>query len=85
MSFSKGELIYHFNPDVMFATSNVLENSYEISRLTKVDTIEFNVIQGTINNYSAVLTTIDSENYRNRVLYGKEFFNKTYFTAINSI
>ena len=42
MLLSKGELIYQFNSGNMFATSNVLENLFEISRISKVDTIEFN-------------------------------------------
>ena len=85
MKFSKGSLIYHFDSDDMFATSNALENLYEISRISKVDTIEFNIIRGTLNNYSMVMTTINSKNERNKVLYGKEIFNKRYLDNNNDI
>ena len=85
MTFSKGELIYHFYSDGMFATSSVLENLYEISRISKVDIIEFNIIQGTINNYSSVMTAINLKKDRNIILYGKEIFNKSYFSTNNSI
>ena len=85
MKFSKGELIYHFDSDDMFATSNALENLYEISRISKVDTIEFNIIRGTINNYTSIMTTISSKKDRNKILYGKEIFNKRYLASYNKI
>ena len=85
MVFSKGELIYHFNSDHMFAASNVLENLYEISRISKVDTIEFNIIRGTLKNFSSIMKTTNSKNDRNKILYGKEIFNKMYLANNNTM
>ena len=58
MKFSMGELIYNFDADDMFATSNVLEKLYKTSIISKVDTIEFNIICGTMKKYSRILDSL---------------------------
>ena len=78
MKFSMGELIYNFDADDMFATSNVLEKLYKTSIISKVDTIEFNIICGTMKRYSRILDSLISKNDRNKILYGKEIFNTRY-------
>ena len=78
MQFSKGKLIYHFDGDDMFAISTALENLYNISKTSKVDTIEFNLIYGKIKCYSTILVTVNSKKDRNKIFAGREIFNKRY-------
>ena len=85
MKFSKGEIIYNFDSDDMFATSNALENLYKASRISKVDTIEFNIICGKVKKYSSILDSVISKKDRNKILYGREIFNTRYLNLNNTI
>ena len=78
MKLSRGELIYCIDSDDMISVPNALEDLYNISKLSKVDTIEFNAIKGEIGKYNKVIQAINSEYDYNKILYGKDIINKRY-------
>ena len=73
MKLSKGELIYNIDSDDMIKVPNALENLYNILKISKVDTIEFNAIKGEIRKYTSIIQTINSEYDYNKILYIKDY------------
>ena len=75
MAISKGDYIYNIDSDDMISHPNALKQLYYLMEKYKVDTIEFNGIQGQIKNYNKVIEMPNSKNDYAKIIYGKDIIN----------